>query len=153
MKTENTENTKNTESSEERPRRLSEKEAGRKPLILAVDDSPVILKSVSSLLSDEYKVFTLLKPMELEKILRQIVPDLFLLDCQMPERSGFELVPIIRSFEEHKDTPIIFLTSKVTDDNLAAAMALGASDFVVKPYVPEVLRERIAKHIVRKKTL
>ena len=132
-------------------KQLEDEEANRKLLILAVDDSPVILKSVSSVLSNEYKVLTLAKPTMLEKTLHQITPDLFLLDYQMPELTGFDLVPIIRSFEEHKDTPIIFLTSIGTIDNVSSALMLGACDFVVKPVHPDILREKIAKHIRRKK--
>lgn len=132
-------------------RMLDEEEANRKMVILAVDDSPVILKSVASVLSADYKVFTLPKPTELVKVLQKLTPDLFLLDYKMPEISGFDLVPIIRSFNEHKETPIIFLTSEGTMDNLTAAIALGASDFAVKPFNPDVLREKIAKHIVKKK--
>ena len=131
---------------------LDDEEADRKPIILAVDDSPYILKTVSSVLSGDYKVFTLAKPTMLEKMLSQITPDLFLLDYQMPELTGFELVPIIRGFEEHKDTPIIFLTSLGTVDNVSGSILLGACDFVVKPVRHDVLREKIAKHIVKKKT-
>ena len=122
-------------------------EANRKPVILAVDDSPVILKSVSSLLGDEYKVYTLAKSVMFKKTLGQIKPDLFLLDYNMPIINGFELIPIIRDFPEHKDTPIIFLTSAGTIDNISGAVMLGACDFIVKPVQPNILRERIAKHI------
>jgi len=121
-----------------------------KPVIISVDDSPVILNMVSSVLSGEYKVFTLSKPSELERILGKIQPDLFLLDYKMPESTGFDLIPVIRGFKEHKSTPIIFLTSEGTIDNLTAAVALGASDFIVKPFNPDVLREKISKHIVPK---
>jgi CheY-like chemotaxis protein len=133
-------------------RRLDEEEANRKLLILAIDDSPVILKSVSHVLSSDYKVFTLSKPMELEKVLQKLTPELFLLDYLMPERNGLELVPVIKSFEEHKTTPIVFLTSEGTFDNVTAAIGIGANDFIVKPFKPHVLRQKIAKHIVRKKT-
>ena len=129
---------------------LDKIETHRKLVILAVDDSPVILKSVSSVLSDIYKVYTLPKPKELEKVLQKLTPDLFLLDYLMPELNGFELIPIIRSFEEHQNTPIIFLTSEGTIDTLTSALAFGACDFTVKPFNPEVLREKIAKHIARK---
>jgi len=119
-----------------------------KPVILAVDDSPMILKSVSSLLSNDYKVYMLAKSTMLEKMLSQIKPDLFLLDYNMPEINGFELIPVIRSFSQHKDTPIIFLTSEGTIDNISSAIMLGASDFIAKPVQPSTLRSRIGKHIV-----
>ena len=130
---------------------LDEEEANRKPLILAIDDSPVILQSVSAVLSGDYKVFMLPKPTELEKVLQKLTPELFIIDYKMPEISGFELIPIIRGLDEHKDTPIVFLTSEGTFENVTAALALGASDFIVKPFNPDKLREKIAKYIVKKK--
>ena len=131
--------------------RLDEEEANRKPLILIVDDSPVILKAVSAVLSDDYKVFMLEKPTELERVLQKLTPELFILDYQMPELNGFDLIPIIRNFDEHKNTPIVFLTSEGSFDNVTAAIARGISDFIVKPFKPDVLREKIAACIVKKK--
>jgi CheY-like chemotaxis protein len=132
-------------------KQLEHTEATRKLQVLAIDDSPVVLKSISSALSGSYNVYTLSDPLLIEKFLKEITPELFLLDYKMPGRSGFDLVPIIRNFEEHKDTPIIFLTSSGTSDNVSAAAMLGASDFMVKPFHGDTLREKVAKHIVRKK--
>ena len=132
---------------------IEQEEAARKLRILAIDDAPVMIKTISSVLSDEYKVYGMTNPTMLEKFLKQITPDLFLLDYQMPEINGFELVPVIRNFEEHKETPIIFLTSLGTIEHVSAALALGASDFIVKPFQGDNLREKVAKHIVRKKFL
>jgi putative two-component system response regulator len=111
-----------------------------------------MLKTIISTLKDQYKVFTLSDSTQVERFLQQVTPELFLLDYKMPNINGFELVPIIRSFEEHKDTPIIFLTSMGTNDNVAAAAMLGACDFLVKPFEPYTLHDKIAKHIVRKKS-
>jgi len=127
-------------------------EASRKMRVLAVDDSPIMLKNISSALRDEYKVFTLSIPTQVERFLKQVTPELFLLDYKMPELNGFELVPIIRSFDEHKETPIIFLTSMGTKDHISTAAMLGACDFVVKPFDSYTLHDKIAKHIIRKKS-
>jgi CheY-like chemotaxis protein len=127
-------------------------EATRKMRVLAVDDSPTMLKTIISTLKDQYKVFTLTNSTQVERFLQQITPELFLLDYKMPDLNGFELVPIIRSFEEHKDTPIIFLTSMGTKEHISAAAMLGACDFVVKPFDAYTLHDKIAKHIVRKKS-
>ena len=130
---------------------LDNEEANRKMMVLAVDDSPAILTAVETVLSKTYKVFKLPKPEMLESILAQVTPDLFLLDYRMPVLSGFDLIPIIRSFEKHKDTPIIFLTSERSVDHVSAAMTLGACDFIVKPFQADMLCQKVAKHIVRKK--
>jgi DNA-binding response OmpR family regulator len=65
----------------------------------------------------------------------------------MPDINGFELVDIIRSFEEHKDTPIIFLTAMGTAHHVTTAVSLGAVDYIVKPPDAEALKEKVAKHI------
>jgi len=128
-----------------------DEEANRKMMVLAVDDSPAILTAVEAVLNKTYKVFKLPKPEMLEGILERVTPDLFLLDYRMPGLSGFDLIPIIRSFEQHKDTPIIFLTSEGTMDHVSAAMALGACDFIVKPFQADMLHQKVAMHIERKK--
>ena len=117
----------------------------RTPVILAVDDSIIILKTISEVLRDKYKVYTLPKPTELENVLKRVTPDLFIIDYLMPVISGFDLVTVIRGIEKHKETPILFLTSEGTLVNVAVAVSLGVSDFMVKPIVPDTLRERVAK--------
>jgi len=121
--------------------------AAMKPVVLAVDDSPTILKSVNAFLRDRYIVYTLPEPEKLKDLLNMITPDLFILDCNMPVINGFELVPIIRSYTDYSDTPIIFLTGEGTVDNISVAMHLGASDFLVKPINENMLREKVANQL------
>jgi len=118
-----------------------------KPVILAIDDAPNILRTVQSLLKDTYKVHTLTEPGKLKELLADITPDLFLLDYSMPELSGFDLMPIIRSFPEHKNTPVIYLTGVSSADFFNVAIRLGACDYIVKPIDAEKLKEKIASHI------
>ena len=131
--------------------KIEQDENTRKLRILAVDDAPVMIKTISSALEPDYKVYGLTNPMMVEKFLEQITPELFLLDYEMPEMNGFDLIPYIRQFEEHKNTPIVFLTSLGTMETISAAVTLGACDFIVKPFQADNLKEKVAKHIVRKK--
>ena len=121
--------------------------AKRIPIILAVDDSLSTLKSINTLLCNDYKVCTLPKPERIRELLKTLTPDLFLLDCNMPVMSGFDLIPIIRSFHEHHETPIIFLTSEGTMDNVYVAMESGACDFLVKPIDEATLRSKLEQHL------
>jgi PleD family two-component response regulator len=132
---------------------LEHEEATRKLRILAVDDAPIVLKTVMTVLGDEYKIYGMTDPTRVKDFLQENTPELFLLDYKMPILNGFDLIPIIRNFEEHKDTPIIFLTSMGTFDHVSSAFSLGACDFIVKPFQGTILREKIEKHIVRKKLL
>ena len=121
----------------------------KKPCILAIDDVPSVLRSIQYALKHRFNVYTLSKPEELEECLQRIrvTPELFLLDFNMPIFSGYDMFLKIRELPEHKQTPIIFLTAEATMDNVTAAINLGASDFVVKPFNPTELREKVAKHI------
>jgi CheY-like chemotaxis protein len=131
---------------------LDKREADRKLQILAVDDTAFMLKSISSILGDIYKVYTLTKPDMVEMLLDHVVPELFLLDYKMPVMSGLELIPVIRSRSEHATTPIIFLTAMGTDEHFSNAISSGVCDYIIKPFKNEVLVKKISKHIVRKKT-
>ena len=124
-----------------------EEEDDDRQRILAVDDVPSMLRAVHYALRDKYKVYMLSRPEEVKDFLRTKTPDLILLDYEMPGLDGFDLIPIIREFPEHKETPIIFLTSKGTVDHLSAAMYFGAADFIVKPFNTKILKEKIAKYI------
>ena len=118
-----------------------------KPVILAVDDTPSILQTVNFELQNDYTVYTLPNPEFIQEILKKITPDLFILDYQMPKMTGFDLVPVIRRFKEHKITPIIFLTSENAIEHITGAMQLGARDFIIKPVNGDVLREKTAAHL------
>ena len=118
-----------------------------KRIILAVDDAPDILRTIHSMLHVKYKVYTLPKPDKLSKLLRDVTPNLFLIDYKMPTISGFDLIAVIREFPEHKDTPIILMTSEGTFDNISMAVDLGACDFIAKPFEMDVLRGKIERHL------
>jgi len=119
-----------------------------KPVVLAVDDSPSILETIGNILNKDYTVYTLKHPELIKEVLKKIAPDLFLLDYQMPQMTGFDLVPIIRKKPIHKETPIVFLTSEGTADNMTEAVSLGASGFLVKPIDEVLLLEKVAAELV-----
>ena len=89
-----------------------ERNTSKQLSILVVDDSPSILRAINFALNNKYKVHTLQKPENLKKVLASIKPDLFLLDYNMPEVNGFDLLRTIREFPEYKETPVIFLTAE-----------------------------------------
>jgi len=126
---------------------LDRDDSNRKLSIMAVDDSVDILRAIFLVLRDDYKVYPVPDPTQVEEMLTHIKPDLFLLDYSMPQLSGLELIPVIREFPEHKDTPVIFLTAVGNIDRKSAAVMLGACDFLDKPIPAELLREKIAEHI------
>ncbi|MCL2096254.1 MAG: response regulator [Oscillospiraceae bacterium] len=124
-----------------------EKHHENRPVILAVDDSPSILKSVNYALNGKYRVYTLPYPEKMEDVLRLTTPDLFLIDCHMPKISGFGLIDIIRKIPVHEETPIVFLTSERDNDTVFTAISRGVCDYIVKPVDDEILRGKMAAHL------
>ena len=118
-----------------------------KPIVLAVDDAPDVLKMVYLLLRDKYRVYTLSEPEELNDFLQETTPNIFLLDYRMPTLNGFDLIPVIRRFPQHINTPIVLLTGEKKTECFAEAMSLGVCDFILKPIKADVLREKVARHI------
>jgi len=115
--------------------------------VLAVDDAPDILKMVYLFLRDNYKVYTLSEPEKLDALLKNLTPDLFLLDYKMPTLSGIDLIPVIRKYPKLKETPIIFLTSEKSPEFIKEVVRLGACDFILKPVRAELLKEKVDTHI------
>jgi DNA-binding response OmpR family regulator len=124
--------------------------AAERAVVLAIDDDSSILNSINALLIDKYTVYTVPgvpNDRMLKELLKKISPDLFLLDCNMPGLNGFDLVPIIKDTATYEDTPIIFLTSDGTIDNVNVAMNTKANDFIVKPIDKEILHAKVKLHL------
>jgi len=124
-----------------------EDEDGNKPAVLVVDDVSSMLRAMQYALQDRYKVFILSKSEDVMDFLRTKKPELIVLDYLMPVMNGFDLIPMIRTLPEHKETPIIIITTEGTHDHVNEAMTIGASDFIVKPFKPKELNDKVARHI------
>jgi len=118
-----------------------------KPVVLIVDDVSSMLRAMQYALQDRFKVYILSKSQDVQDFLHAKKPDLILLDYLMPVLNGFDLIQMIRSMPEYEDTPIIIITTEGTMDHVNKAMSIGASDFIVKPFKPKELNDKVAKHI------
>ena len=77
-------------------------------------------------------------------IAREVRPDVILLDVMMPELDGPSTIRKLRSDPVTADTPVIFITASVQEDELRPQRELGATDIIMKPFDPMALPERIA---------
>lgn len=115
--------------------------------VLAVDDRPEILQSVSNALRGHYKVLGAPEGrVALDIIERQHI-DLFYVDIEMPGMDGFELTSHIRSNPKHKKTPILFLTGNASRDNIARALSMGVDEFIVKPAYDVTILTKARKYL------
>jgi DNA-binding response OmpR family regulator len=77
------------------------------------------------------------------KIFKKPNPDLILLGVMMPEIGGYDVCKEVKSDDETKDIPIIFLTAKTEQEDIVKGFNLGAIDFVTKPFQQEELLARV----------
>ena len=115
--------------------------------IFIVDDNDTNLMTAKSALEGAYKTFALPSAERMFKLAERITPDLILLDVAMPEMNGFEALSILKSDDNLKTIPVIFLTAKNDAESEIRGFEQGAIDFINKPFSPPVLIRRIETHI------
>jgi len=118
-----------------------------KKTIVVVDDIPHNLYTASKLLSKQYEVLAVPSGAILFQILEKVIPDLILLDVEMPEMDGFEVINLLKEAEETASIPILFYTSKDAPEYKLKGLGLGAADYLIKPMLSNLLIERIEAHL------
>ena len=113
----------------------------KKNTILVVDDEPHIQKMLGILLDVEnYKTVESLTGKQAIRMAASIKPSLILLDLGLPDMDGKEIISVIREWSQ---VPIVVLSACSLDEEIVAALNLGANDYVTKPFNVEVLLARI----------
>jgi signal transduction histidine kinase/CheY-like chemotaxis protein len=123
-------------------RRITMSGEEKKKTILAVDDMPLNLTAIRTILGNDFDMRLAKSPVAALTMLNTVKVDLILADIEMPEMSGFEFVERLRDNPEQKDIPIIFITSHETPDILERVVSFGAG-YVVKPVIPRILLEKV----------
>jgi putative two-component system response regulator len=82
------------------------------------------------------------------KILEKNIPDLILLDVEMPEMNGYEVIKVMKGKAETAQIPVIFLTAKSDGESELEGLSLGAIDYIFKPFSPLLLLKRIENHLL-----
>lgn len=114
-----------------------------KKKIVAVDDSGIILKMLMKVLGDKYDVHAFSGGKRALQFLRDRTPDLIILDIDMPEINGYEMLKMIKEREHLQNVPVIFLTSNSDKNHVIKAVVGGAKDYVVKPIDEEILLDKV----------
>ncbi|MBX2994271.1 MAG: response regulator [Bdellovibrionaceae bacterium] len=80
---------------------------------------------------------------ELSVIMDEITPDLILMDIGLPWINGFELAQLLKEHKEIKKIPLVFVSGQASDEDLKRAFAIGADDFIKKPFEIDKLRKTV----------
>lgn len=116
------------------------------PLILLIEDNPVIIKLVSYKLKKiGYRFEHRDNGKDGLDAVKKMRPDLLILDVMLPSMNGFEVLRQIRSDEEISDTKVIMLTSKNRTEDLEKGFSMNVEDYMDKPFKPAELELRIKK--------
>lgn len=118
-----------------------------KNIILVVDDDKTNLTLAQKILSPEYRIAACNSGVAALKYLEKNQPDLILLDINMPEMDGFEVLKQLRKKVSSSTVPVIFLTADSQTDTEVKCLQMGAMDYVRKPFVPDILLSRVEKTI------
>ncbi|MBU0753140.1 MAG: Hpt domain-containing protein [Gammaproteobacteria bacterium] len=118
------------------------------PTVMVVDDSLTVRKITGRLLGREgYHVVTAKDGVDALEQLSELVPDVMLVDIEMPRMDGFDLTRNVRADKRTREVPIIMITSRIADKHRNYAMEIGVNHYLGKPYDEEELLGLISGYI------
>ncbi len=136
-----------TEPKTEEPEDPAEPAVERRLEILVVDDSLSVRTVAGSVIESRgWRALTARDGLEALEALETLPqpPDAVLLDVEMPRMDGYELLTALRSLPRYQELPVVMLTSRAGDKHRERAFALGANNYLIKPFEPESLLEALA---------
>ena len=113
-----------------------------------VDDNITSLTAGKNMLSTFYQVIPVPSAEKMFEALQKVIPDLILLDIDMPEMDGYEAIKKLKSEPCHADIPVIFLTALRDASTEVEGFDLGAADYITKPFSAPLLLKRIEKELL-----
>ncbi|HUW29084.1 MAG TPA: Hpt domain-containing protein [Sulfuriferula sp.] len=128
-------------------------EAARTKVVMVVDDSLTVRKITGRLLAREgYEVITAKDGLDALQMLQDVIPDVMLLDIEMPRMDGFELTKTMRADAQLAGVPIIMITSRTADKHRDHALSLGVNAYLGKPFQEEDLLAHVARFMQQPET-
>ena len=119
-------------------------------MALVVDDSITVRRVTQRLLErNGMRVLTAQDGLEALSVMEEQVPDVILLDIEMPRMDGYEVAEHVRADARLKDVPIIMITSRVGEKHRARAIEIGVDEYLGKPYQESQLLEAIEPLVER----
>jgi len=125
----------------------SQEQAATLPTVMVVDDSLTVRKITGRLLAREgYQVLTAKDGVDALEQMLDIVPDVLLVDIEMPRMDGFDLTRNVRADENLKHVPIIMITSRTADKHRNYAFEIGVNNYLGKPYQEDELLQLVGDY-------
>lgn len=120
--------------------------------ILIVDDEPFNVDLLEQELEDlDYETLSAYSGKEALEVASEARPDLILLDIMMPGMSGFEVLEVLKADELLCEIPVVIISAMSDVDSVAKGIALGAEDYLPKPFEPALLQARVSTCLDKKR--
>jgi len=121
--------------------------ANERKIVFVVDDNKGNLIACKNILQPHYEIYPAQSAEKMFELLGHIKPDLILLDVEMPDVSGHDAAKKLKSNDEHKKIPIVFLSARSDSTSELEGFNLGALDYIHKPFLSHLLLRRIETHL------
>jgi len=115
--------------------------------ILIVDDESANIVALTGILNPEYEIYVAKNGSDAVMIAKEDLPDLILLDVLMPEMDGYEVIAELKNDETTSTIPVIFITGLDGSSAERKGLALGAADYIPKPFVSDIVKLRVQNQI------
>ncbi len=115
--------------------------------ILIIDDMATILEHAKQILKDSYKVIPCTSGKQGLEIFDKMKPDLVLVDINMPDMDGFQVLSEIRNRAEGREVPVIMMTTGLTNEIESEGFRAGVDDFLIKPFSQPAVLKRVSMQL------
>lgn len=113
--------------------------------VLIIDDDETMRRALRRIFEDEgFRTITAADGTQLSTVLEESAIDIILLDVGLPWINGFELAQLMRESDELKHIPLIFVSGRGTDEDIKRGFAVGASDYITKPFEIEQIKKSVS---------
>jgi DNA-binding response OmpR family regulator len=121
----------------------------KKQVLVAEDEADIRMLIAYSLEYMGYKVVQVANGEDAVKEAIADPPDLIMLDVRMPRLNGYEVCKKLKEEKSTKDIPVIFLSAAGQETEIRYGLELGAVEYIIKPFAPDVLQQRVASVLGR----
>lgn len=122
-----------------------------KATVLIVDDNPDNIEILARILHPEFRVIFTTQGRQTSFLAEKQLPDLILLDVQMPEMDGYSVCMELKSNPLLRDIPVIFVTAHGEEQYEMIGFDVGGVDYITKPVKPFIVKARVKTHIELKR--
>ena len=118
-----------------------------KDIVLIVDDETANIIALTNILAPAYEVIAAKNGTEAIELVNEYSPDVILLDVIMPGMDGYEIISELKSSAKTESIPVIFITGLENKEAEKKGLALGAADYIPKPFSPDIVKLRVQNQI------